>query len=127
MTTRPDPGTPETPKKAPDGPRSGLNTPSGHRETPRGENGPQTSAESLASWSQLEARAFNAVQPALRDAGEWLPLSARRAVARAVLVELKRELDALAEYENTINWMTTCTSCARALAAYSEHLSQHLR
>ncbi|WP_043493768.1 hypothetical protein [Streptomyces viridosporus] len=38
-----------------------------------------------AAWSQLEAHAFNAVQPALRAAGAWLPLSARRAVARAVL------------------------------------------
>lgn len=35
--------------------------------------------------------------------------------ADAVLAELKRELDALAEYENTINWHTTCTSCARIL------------
>lgn len=26
-----------------------------------------------APWSKLEARAFNAVQPALREAGEWLP------------------------------------------------------
>ncbi|MGW0920137.1 hypothetical protein ACWD3J_14105 [Streptomyces sp. NPDC002755] len=39
-------------------------------------------------WSQIQARAFNAVQPALRKAGEWLPLSARRAVANAVLAEL---------------------------------------
>ncbi|MFK4801702.1 hypothetical protein ACI3K5_23845 [Streptomyces sp. MPA0124] len=36
-------------------------------------------------WTQLEARAFNAVLPALREAGEWLPLTARRKVARAVL------------------------------------------
>lgn len=66
-------------------------------------------------WTPVTARAFNAVLPALRTAGEWLPLSARRAVADAVLAELKPELDAFAEYENTINWMTTCTSCARVL------------
>jgi hypothetical protein len=36
-------------------------------------------------------------------------------MAAAVLDELKPELDRLAEYENTINWMTTCTSCARVL------------
>ncbi|MBZ6102750.1 hypothetical protein [Streptomyces olivaceus] len=49
-------------------------------------------------WTQLEARAFNAVQPALREAGEWLPLSARRAVARAVLAELQPELGRLDRY-----------------------------
>ncbi|GGU84398.1 hypothetical protein GCM10010275_19310 [Streptomyces litmocidini] len=41
--------------------------------------------------------------------------SAWYAHADAVLAELKRELDAFAEYENTINWMTTCLSCARVL------------
>jgi hypothetical protein len=66
-------------------------------------------------WSQIEARAFNAVLPALRGVGEWLPLSARRAVAAAVLAELKPELDRLAEYENRITWHTTCGSCARIL------------
>ncbi|MET9445041.1 hypothetical protein [Streptomyces sp. NPDC006610] len=45
-------------------------------------------ASTPAAWTQLEARAFNAVQPALRAAGERLPLSARRAVARAVLTEI---------------------------------------
>ncbi|MFF8590006.1 hypothetical protein ACF061_00960 [Streptomyces sp. NPDC015220] len=80
--------------------------------------------EQAASWNRLEARAFNAVLPALRDAGEWLPLSARRKVANAVLAELKRELDALAEYENAINWMTTCTSCARVLDASIRELER---
>jgi hypothetical protein len=28
---------------------------------------------------------------------------------------LREGLDRLAEYENTINWMTTCTGCARVL------------
>ena len=46
-------------------------------------------------WTQLEARAFNAVGPAVRDAGQWLPLSARRAVAKAVLAELEPDLDRL--------------------------------
>ncbi|MFH9812527.1 hypothetical protein ACH4NO_18265 [Streptomyces olivaceus] len=49
-------------------------------------------------WSPLEARAFNSVLPALREAGEWLPLSARRAVARAVLAELQPELGRLDRY-----------------------------
>ncbi|MEU7416731.1 hypothetical protein [Streptomyces antibioticus] len=66
-------------------------------------------------WTQIEARAFNAVLPALRAAGEWLPLTARRAVANAVLTELKRELDALADYENRLTWHTTCEACARIL------------
>jgi hypothetical protein len=68
-----------------------------------------------ASWPAIRARAFNAVGPALRDRGEWLRLTSRRAVADAVLAALQPELDRLAEYENTINWMTTCTSCARVL------------
>lgn len=45
-------------------------------------------------WTQLEARAFNAVLPALREAGEWLPLTARRKVARAVLAEILEPVDA---------------------------------
>lgn len=35
--------------------------------------------------------------------------------AAAALTALKPELDRLAEYENTITWMATCTSCARIL------------
>ena len=45
-------------------------------------------AQAPKPWTQLEARAFNAVLPALREAGEWLPLTARRKVARAVLAEI---------------------------------------
>lgn len=48
------------------------------------------------AWKRLEARAFNAVLPALRGCGERLPLSARRVVAKAVLAELRPELAALA-------------------------------
>lgn len=84
------------------GPREPLDGPGSAREASDGEL-PGRDGDSGAQghsggsgWTQLEARAFNAVQPALRTAGEWLPLSARRAVANAVLAELKRELDAIA-------------------------------
>lgn len=46
-----------------------------------------------ASWTQLEARAFNAVLPALKEAGAWLPMSVRRKVARAVLAEILGPID----------------------------------
>lgn len=36
-------------------------------------------------------------------------------VRDAVLAAIQPALARLAEYENTINWMTTCTSCARVL------------
>jgi hypothetical protein len=39
----------------------------------------------------------------------------------AVLEALKPELAAYAEYENAVNWMTECTSCARLLdSCYAE-------
>ncbi|MER7053426.1 hypothetical protein [Streptomyces sp. NPDC000351] len=57
---------------------------------------------SAEPWTQLEARAFNAVLPALHEAGEWLPLSARRKVARAILAELKPELDAVGRDESEL-------------------------
>ncbi|WP_406227414.1 hypothetical protein [Streptomyces anthocyanicus] len=66
----------------------------GHDQTAKAE-----STELTAPWTQLEARAFNAVLPALREAGEWLPLSARRKVAQAVLAELQPELDGPADDE----------------------------
>jgi hypothetical protein len=31
------------------------------------------------------------------------------------IARLREGIDRLAEYENTINWMTTCTGCARVL------------
>ncbi|MDH6610263.1 hypothetical protein M2164_005898 [Streptomyces sp. SAI-208] len=65
------------------------------------EPGDETSA---AAWTQLEACAFNAVQPALRAVGEWLPLSARRAVAKAVLAAVREHLD-IGEEEA---WCKTC-------------------
>ncbi|MFF0588479.1 hypothetical protein ACFYWD_21180 [Streptomyces sp. NPDC003781] len=64
-------------------------------------------------WTQLEARAFNAVQPALRETGEWLPLTARRKVARAVLAELQPELDGPADVRE---WLKGA-QCGRQLAA----------
>lgn len=36
-------------------------------------------------------------------------------VRDAVLAAIQPALARLAEYENTINWLTTCTSCARVL------------
>ncbi|MEF9521329.1 hypothetical protein [Streptomyces sp. RB13] len=45
-------------------------------------------------WTRLEARAFNAVQPALNEAGAWLPMSVRRKVARAVLAEILEPVEA---------------------------------
>ena len=51
-----------------------------------------TKATEPAPWSQLEAHAFNAVQPALRESGEWLRLSSRRTVARAILAAVQPHL-----------------------------------
>ncbi|MFJ4473286.1 hypothetical protein ACIP2X_38130 [Streptomyces sp. NPDC089424] len=47
--------------------------------------------------------------------GNDMPSAHHYGEADAVLAELKLELDALAKYENTITWHTTCTSCARVL------------
>ncbi|MFF3620024.1 hypothetical protein [Streptomyces sp. NPDC002467] len=44
--------------------------------------------------ARRRALAFNAVGPAINQAGYWLPLSARRAVADAVLDAVAGELDA---------------------------------
>ncbi|MFF7184680.1 hypothetical protein ACFZAR_05475 [Streptomyces sp. NPDC008222] len=70
----------------------------------------QRIAEALMRW----AEGNNAPQYAAIRRPETVTKNAY-ARADAVLAELKRELDALAEYENTINWHTTCTSCARVL------------
>ena len=58
----------------------------------------------------------------LADGREWEQArTAWYTHADVALAELQPELDALDEYEHTINWMTTCTSCARILdSAYSE-------
>lgn len=54
----------------------------------------------------------------LADGHEWEHARAAwYAHADVVLAELKPELDALAEYENAVTWMTNCTSCARLLDA----------
>lgn len=47
--------------------------------------------------------------------GNDMPSKHHYGEADFVLAELRRELGALAEYEHTINWMTTCTGCARVL------------
>jgi hypothetical protein len=47
--------------------------------------------------------------------GNDLPGNHHRGEADAVLTELKRELAALATYENAITWHTDCLSCARVL------------
>jgi regulator of sirC expression with transglutaminase-like and TPR domain len=57
----------------------------------------------------------NAIAAAQRGEPVILNMSEADDLAVAVLTELSRELDAFAEYENAINWMTTCTSCARVL------------
>lgn len=108
-TTEPAPGKPLYAPQSAEPPIAGM--PGGSDP----QNDPQAGAQSLTPWTPYEARAFNAVLPALREAGEWLPLTARRAVARAVLAELRPELDALTDYENRITWNTTCASCARVL------------
>lgn len=47
--------------------------------------------------------------------------------ARAVVEELKKELTSLFEYENTINWMTTCKGCAQVLdSSYQETVRREL-
>ena len=58
----------------------------------------------------------------LADGREWEQArTAWYTHADVALAELQPELDALDEYEHTINWMTTCTGCARVLdSAYSE-------
>jgi hypothetical protein len=113
--TRDQHTTEQAPGKPLNGPQGAETPAAGTPGGPGSGNGAQAGAESHAPWTPYEARAFNAVLPALREAGEWLPLTARRAVARAVLAELKPELAALADYENRITWHTTCSSCARIL------------
>ncbi|GLP64272.1 hypothetical protein TUSST3_08920 [Streptomyces sp. TUS-ST3] len=69
-----------------------------------GEQAERGETPAASSWTQLEARAFNAILPTLRQAGEWLPLSARRAVANAVLDTVREHLD-IGDAEA---WCKTC-------------------
>lgn len=47
--------------------------------------------------------------------------------AEAAVTAMLPELEAFFEYENTINWMTTCSSCARILdSAYRETMRREL-
>ncbi|MEU1071885.1 MULTISPECIES: HIT domain-containing protein [unclassified Streptomyces] len=75
----------------------------------------QRVAESLAGHAG--SKAF------LADGREWDHLrSVWLAHADAALDALRPELAALTEYENTINWETTCVSCARMLdASHRDH------
>jgi hypothetical protein len=75
-------------------------------------------APTPAPWPQLEAHAFNAVQPALREAGEWLRLSSRRAVARAVLAAVQPHL--AVHYQNAVD-------AAVAAEARAEQAENRLR
>jgi hypothetical protein len=92
MNERTDPNTRQAPGNAPSGPQDSLEGGSGTREAPEGENEAHAGADGLTPWSQLEARAFNAVQPALQESGAWLPMSVRRAVAKAVLAAVQPHL-----------------------------------
>lgn len=47
--------------------------------------------------------------------------------ASTVVEEINPELKAFIEYEHAINWMTTCTSCAKTLdSAYKETIRKEL-
>lgn len=85
------------PPEPPGAPRRAPGASGGELAGQNGDRGSQA-ASGGSGWTQLEARAFNAVLPALREAGEWLPLSARRAVARAVLAATQAQVD-LEEFE----------------------------
>lgn len=78
-----------------------------------------------SGWTPLSARAFNAVQPALRTAGEWLPLSARRAVADAVLAVVQPELQQLAALRTVARGY--CPHCGRGDAAPTVEYSEQQR
>lgn len=72
-----------TDQKAPDGPQERPEGGSGYRAAREAENGPQAGADALSSWGYSLMPAPTAVLPAFWQAGEWLPLLACRAVARA--------------------------------------------
>jgi hypothetical protein len=56
----------------------------------------------------LRARAVNAVGPALQARGEWLRLSTREAVAVAVLIAVKTELEANAALPDVAGRCPAC-------------------
>ncbi|WP_406145084.1 hypothetical protein [Streptomyces anulatus] len=63
----------------------------------------------------LKARAVSAVGPALQAQGEWLSLSTRQAVAAAVLVAVKDELEALAGLPNVAGSCPACGAVSLSL------------
>jgi hypothetical protein len=74
-----------------------------------------TEATESAPWPQLEARAFNAVQPALQAAGAWLPMSVRRAVAKAVLAAVQPHL--AGHYQHAVDAAVAAEQRANQAAA----------
>jgi hypothetical protein len=64
----------------------------------------------------LRARAVNAVGPALQARGEWLRLSTREAVAVAVLIAVKTELEAQAAAPDVAGRCPACGGTSLFLA-----------
>ncbi|MFG3488510.1 hypothetical protein [Streptomyces sp. NPDC047972] len=64
---------------------------------------------------QRVARAIHRYDNQHALAGNDIPSKHHHGEADAVLAELERELSAFVEYENAINWHTTCLACARVL------------
>ncbi|WP_406123033.1 hypothetical protein OHQ89_12610 [Streptomyces canus] len=113
----------ETPAEPLSAPRSVPQASGGELPGRDGGSGAQSGSRGPLRQRLAEALAGHAGSKAfLADGREWEHArTAWYTHADVVLAELKPELDALAEYEHTINWMTTCTSCARILdSAYSE-------
>lgn len=59
----------------------------------QGGTGPQTGAQSLDARALRRALAANAVGTAVNASGAWLPLTARQAVADAVLAAIEPTLE----------------------------------
>lgn len=66
--------------------------------------------------ARLKALAVNAVGPALQARGEWLRLSARQAVAVAVLLAVKGELEASAQMPDVQGRCPACHGASLFLA-----------
>jgi hypothetical protein len=73
------------------------------------------SRHTVDSLRQRVARTIHRYDNHHALSGNDIPSKHHYGEADAVLAELKREMDALAEYENAITWLTTCLACARVL------------